>query len=149
MKRSATAVWQGTGLEGKGRLSTRSGALDGQPYSFVTRFEDEQGAAGTNPEELLAAAHAGCFTMALSFWLGGAGFPPEELRTEAVLTMENEGVHWTITAIRLELQARVPGISPEQFRELAEAAKATCPVSKVLNAEVTLEARLVSADEAV
>jgi lipoyl-dependent peroxiredoxin len=143
LKRRATAVWQGTGMEGTGTLRTQSGALDQLPYSFHTRFQSEDGTAGTNPEELIAAAHAGCFGMALSFQLAGAGFPADELRTEAVLSMEKEGVHWTITAVRLELRGRVPGIDAGKFRELAEAAKAGCPVSKVLNAEITLDAQLV------
>lgn len=142
MKRRATAVWRGTGMDGQGALTTGSGALAEQPYSVGTRFQSEDGRAGTNPEELIAAAHAGCFCMALSFQLGGAGHPPEELRADAVLTMQSEGVHWTITAMHLKLRGRVPGISPERFRELAESAKATCPVSKVLNAEITLEAEL-------
>ena len=138
LKRRGSAVWNGTGAEGSGRLSTFSGALQDQPYSTAMRFQSEDGKAGTNPEELIAAAHAACFNMALSFQLTGAGFPPDELSTQAVLTMENEGVHWTITAVRLELRGTVPGISAEQFQELAAAAKASCPVSKVLNAEITL-----------
>jgi lipoyl-dependent peroxiredoxin len=144
MKRRATAVWRGTGMEGSGTLTTASGALQERPYSTAARFESEDGTAGTNPEELIAAAHAGCFSMALSFRLGGAGHPPEELRTEATLSMRQDGVHWTITAVHLALRARVPGISEEAFREAAEAAKATCPVSQVLNAEITLDARLVT-----
>jgi lipoyl-dependent peroxiredoxin len=144
MKRRASAVWRGPGMEGQGTLTTGSGALEDRPYSTAMRFQSEDGTAGTNPEELIAAAHAGCFNMALSFRLGGAGHPPEELRTEATLTMEQEGVHWTITAVHLALRARVPGISEEAFREAAEGAKATCPVSKVLNAGITLDARLVS-----
>jgi lipoyl-dependent peroxiredoxin len=142
LKRRASAVWKGTGAEGKGTLRTTSGALSDLPYSTAARFEDEQGTSGTNPEELIAAAHAGCFNMALSFQLTGAGHPPEELNTEATLTVEKEGVHWTITAVRLQLRGRVPGISEEKFQELANAAKAGCPVSKVLNAEITLDARL-------
>lgn len=142
MQREATAVWQGTGMEGTGSLTTGSGAMDAQPYSFRTRFGSEDGRAGTNPEELIAAAHAGCFAMALSFVLGGAGFPPEELRVRAVVSMAREGVHWSIPAVRLELRARVPGIDPERFRELAEQAKSTCPVSQLLNAEITLDAEL-------
>jgi lipoyl-dependent peroxiredoxin len=142
LKRRGSAVWKGTGAEGAGTLSTFSGALVDQPYSTAMRFQNEDGRAGTNPEELIAAAHAACFNMALSFRLTGAGHPPEELRTQAVLTMENEGVHWKITAVRLELRGRVPGMSQETFQELAEAAKAGCPVSQVLKAEITLDAQL-------
>jgi lipoyl-dependent peroxiredoxin len=144
LKRRGSAVWHGTGAEGSGTVSTFSGALKEQPYSTSMRFQSEDGRAGTNPEELIAAAHAACFNMALSFQLSGAGFPPDELSTTAVLTMESEGVHWTITAIKLELRGKVPGVSAEQFQELAAAAKASCPVSKVLNAEITLDAQLVS-----
>lgn len=144
LKRRGSAVWNGTGMEGSGRLSTASGALRDQPYSTAGRFQSEDGRAGTNPEELIAAAHAGCFNMALSFQLTGAGFPPEELATEAVLTAEREGVHWTITTVRLELRARVPGISEERFQELVRAAKEGCPVSKVLNAEIAVEAVLAA-----
>jgi osmotically inducible protein OsmC len=142
LKRRGSAVWNGTGAEGSGRLSTFSGALKDQPYSTAMRFQSEDGRAGTNPEELIAAAHAGCFSMALAFQLAGAGFPPEELSTQAVLTMEQEGVHWTIAAVRLELEARVPGIEEAKFQELVQAAKTGCPVSKVLNAEISVDARL-------
>jgi lipoyl-dependent peroxiredoxin len=145
LRRRASAVWQGPGMEGKGTMSTQSGALDALPYSVHTRFQSEEGTAGTNPEELITAAHAGCFNMSLSFQLAGAGFPADELHTRAVLTAEREGVHWTITRIHLELRGRVPGIDSEKFRELAENAKAGCPVSKVLNAEITLDAQLVEA----
>jgi osmotically inducible protein OsmC len=142
LKRRGSAVWNGTGAEGQGRLSTFSGALQDQPYSTAMRFESEDGRAGTNPEELIAAAHAACFNMALSFQLTGAGFPPEELSTSAVLTMEQEGVHWSITAVRLELTGRVPGISEEKFQELVEAAKSGCPVSKALNVDISVDATL-------
>jgi lipoyl-dependent peroxiredoxin len=138
LKRRGSAVWNGTGAEGSGRMSTFSGALQDVPYSTAMRFRSEDGRAGTNPEELIAAAHAGCFNMALSFQLTGAGFPPEELHTQAVMTMEQEGVHWTITAVRLELRARVPGIGEEQFQQLVQAAKAGCPVSKLLRAEISV-----------
>lgn len=144
LKRRGSAVWNGTGADGSGRLSTFSGALRDQPYSTAMRFQSEDGRAGTNPEELIAAAHAACFNMALSFQLTGAGFPPDELSTEAVLTIESKGVHWTITAVRLELRGKVPDISEEHFQELAAAARAGCPVSKALNAEITLDAQLVS-----
>jgi lipoyl-dependent peroxiredoxin len=142
MKRKAQAVWKGSGAEGQGVLTTGSGALQEQPYSAKMRFEDESGRLGTNPEELIAAAHAGCFSMALAFQLNGAGFPPQELATDAELDMQKEGVHWTIHAIHLTLRAKVDGISREQFAELAEKAKAGCPVSRVLNAEITLNAEL-------
>ncbi len=144
MKRTSTAVWNGSGMEGKGTLSTQSGAFQDQPYSFKTRFQNEDGKAGTNPEELIAAAHAGCFAMALSFQLSGAGFVPDELRTEATLSMEKEagGPDWSITAVQLNLTAKVPNISQQQFQELAQKAKAGCPVSKVLNAQITLNAKL-------
>ena len=139
IKRSATAHWQGTGKDGKGGLTTQSGTLRETPYSFTARFGDGQ---GTNPEELIAAAHAGCFTMALAFKLQGAGLTPESLSTEARLTMEQESGGWKIAAIALALKAKVPGASPEQLQALAADAKATCPVSRVLNAEISLDATL-------
>jgi osmotically inducible protein OsmC len=139
IRREASAAWQGSGKEGKGTLTTPSGTLKATPYSFHTRFEDGQ---GTNPEELIAAAHAGCFSMALAFQLSGAGHPPESLATTAKLTMQQEGGGWRIATIVLQLRAKVPGIERARFDELAQAAKAGCPVSKVLNAEITLEATL-------
>lgn len=144
MKRTSTAVWNGTGLEGKGSLTTQSGVFQNQPYSFKTRFQNEDGKAGTNPEELIAAAHAGCFTMALSFQLVGAGYTADELRTTATLTMDKdkEGDGFTITTVNLALQAKIPGISADKFQELAQLAKKNCPVSKVLNAQITLDAQL-------
>jgi osmotically inducible protein OsmC len=144
MKRTSTAVWQGSGLEGKGTLTTPSGVFQNQPYSFKTRFQNEDGKAGTNPEELIAAAHAGCFNMALSFQLVGAGFTADELRTTATLTMEKDpvGDGFTITTVHLDLQARVPGIDQAKFQELANQAKQNCPVSKVLNAKITMAAQL-------
>jgi len=145
MLRTASAVWNGSGKEGKGALTTQSGVLSGQPYSFTTRFANEDGQAGTNPEELIAAAHAGCFTMALSFQLAGEGHTAEELRTEASLTLEKQGEGFTITRIALRLTGRVPGISADDFQRLATVAKEICPVSKVLNAELTLEATLAGA----
>ena len=148
MQRSGSAVWRGAGKDGTGSVSTTSGALKELPYSAKTRFEDESGRSGTNPEELIAAAHAGCFSMALAFQLAGAGHPAEELRTEAKLTMTQEGTAWSITAIRLELRARVPGIDDAKFQELAAAAKANCPVSRVLNADITMTAKLEGAGEA-
>jgi osmotically inducible protein OsmC len=139
IRREGSARWQGAGKDGKGTLATPSGTLRDTPYSFHTRFEDGQ---GTNPEELIAAAHAGCFSMALAFQLTGAGHPPQELATTAKLTMEQEAGGWKIAAIVLQLRARVPGIERAKFEELAQAAKAGCPVSKVLKAEITLEAVL-------
>lgn len=144
MKRKAKAQWIGTGLEGTGNLTTGSKAFNQHPYSYKTRFENEDGTLGTNPEELIAAAHAGCFTMALSFQLGGAGHPPQKLETEAILTMENEGVHYKITRIELSLKADVPGIDSGKFQELARNAKETCPVSQALSAvAIVLNAELV------
>ena len=146
MKRIAISVWKGTGLEGSGHLNTpRSKALVDLPYSTKARFENEDGRAGTNPEELIAAAHAGCFNMALSFQLTGAGFPPDALTTEAALSIEKDadGSGWTITAVELTLEASVPGIDQATFDEKAAAAKAGCPVSRALNAEVTLNATLL------
>ena len=142
MKRTGSAAWQGDLKQGKGTLSTQSGVLKDTPYSFTTRFEN---GAGTNPEELIAAAHAGCFTMATTASLGRAGFVPEKLSTQATLTLEQVDGQWTITAIHLELEARIPGIEPQRFDEIAADAKADCPVSRVLNAEVTLDAKLEKA----
>jgi osmotically inducible protein OsmC len=139
IRREGSARWQGTGKEGKGVLTTQSGTLRDTPYSFTARFGDGQ---GTNPEELIAAAHAGCFSMALAFQLSGAGHPPEGLATTAKLSMEQEEGGWRIAAVLLSLRARVPGIERARFDELAQAAKANCPVSRVLNAEITLEATL-------
>ena len=133
--RSASAAWRGTGQEGSGTLSTQSGALSDLPYSFAKRFGEER---GTNPEELIAAAHAGCFTMALAFQLQGAGFTPTELATEAVVSLEQEGSGFAIRTSALTLNANVPGIDRAQFEELARAAEKNCPVSKVLNAEITM-----------
>lgn len=142
MKRRSSAVWNGSGPEGSGTLSMQSGVFDQQPYSAKLRFQNEDGKLGTNPEELIAAAHAGCFNMALAFQLTGAGFEAEELQTDAVLKMEKGDDGWSIVSIALNLKAKVPGISKDKFMELAQAAKAGCPVSKVLNAEITLEASL-------
>jgi osmotically inducible protein OsmC len=139
IKRTATAIWNGTGKDGNGNLTTQSGTLAAVPYSFVARFGDGK---GTNPEELIAAAHAGCFSMQLSFLLTAAGFPPETLNTGAVLIMESEGGGWKIAAVELTLEAKVPGISAEKFQDIAAQAKAVCPVSRVLNAEIRLKASL-------
>lgn len=142
MKRRSSAIWKGSGPEGSGTLSMQSGVFNQQPYSAKLRFENEDGKLGTNPEELIAAAHAGCFNMALAFQLTGAGFTAEELRTDAVLKMEKGEAGWRIVSIALKLNAKVPGITEEKFTELAEAAKAGCPVSQVLNADISLEASL-------
>ncbi|MBL7843193.1 MAG: OsmC family protein [Cyclobacteriaceae bacterium] len=136
MKRKATAVWQGSGKEGNGHLSTQSTVLTKTQYSFSSRFEE---GVGTNPEELIAAAHAGCFTMKLSFVLGEAGFKPTELSTTCTITLENGAV----TNSDLVLKANVPGISKEKFDECAENAKANCPISKLLNTTISLSASLV------
>jgi osmotically inducible protein OsmC len=140
MVRRAKAVWRGTGRAGKGDISTDSGVLAETPYSFRTRFENEK---GTNPEELIAAAHAGCFTMALAFQLQGAGYTPTELSTEAAVTLEPEGQGFRISRSALTLRATVPGIDEAAFAAMASAAEKNCPVSKVLNAEITLDAELV------
>ncbi|WP_306521215.1 OsmC family protein [Gemmatimonas sp.] len=142
MIRHGSAVWNGTIKEGSGTVTTPSGVLNNTPYSFKLRFEDESGTNGTNPEELIAAAHAGCFSMALSGQLTRAGFTAESLATSAALTLEQKDGGFAITTVHLTLDAKVPGISAEQFHELANAAKAGCPVSKVLNAEITLTATL-------
>ena len=139
MVRKGSAVWRGAGRNGTGELTTASGVLSGTAYSFHTRFED---GAGTNPEELIAAAHAGCFAMALAFELQMAGFNPTELKTEAVVSSEKEGQGFRITRSALTLRAEVPGIDEAKFDELANSAKQKRPVSKVLNAETTLDAML-------
>ena len=133
--RTATARYQGFGKDGKGQLDTPSGVLDATPYSYNTRFGDEK---GTNPEELIAAAHAGCFTMALSFALARAGFSEGSLETTAAVKLEQQGDGFAVTRSDLTLKAEVPGISPDQFDELAAGAKANCPISKLLKAEITL-----------
>jgi lipoyl-dependent peroxiredoxin len=140
MIRKAKAVWHGTGRAGDGNLSTDSGVLAQTPYSFKTRFENEK---GTNPEELIAAAHAGCFTMALAFGLQAAGLDPTELATEAAVTLEPEGKGFRISRSALTLRAKVTNLDEAKFKQLAADAEKNCPVSKVLNAEITLDAKLV------
>jgi lipoyl-dependent peroxiredoxin len=140
MIRKAKAIWRGTGRDGSGDLSTDSGVLASTPYSFKTRFENEK---GTNPEELIAAAHAGCFTMALAFGLQSAGFTPTELSTEAAVTLEPEGKGFRLSRSALTLRAKVPNLDETKFAELAKDAEKNCPVSKVLNAEIKLDAKLV------
>jgi lipoyl-dependent peroxiredoxin len=143
MKRKAKAVWHGSGKDGKGALTTGSGVFNEQPYSTRMRFESEDGRLGTNPEELIAAAHAGCFTMALSFQLSGAGHPPQELTTDALLDMQQDDGGWSIKSVHLDVRGRVEGISADQFQELARNAKEGCPVSRVLNADITMSAELL------
>lgn len=143
MKRTAQAVWHGSGMEGEGVLNTPSQVFSEQPYSFKKRFENEDGTLGTNPEELIAAAHAGCFNMALSFQLGFEDFTPEELATHCTVTMENIDGGFKIVNIHLSLVATVPGISKEKFLEIAESAKASCPISQALSAtDITMDAKL-------
>jgi osmotically inducible protein OsmC len=135
MKRKASAVWKGSGKEGAGHVTTQSSVLNKTQYSFNSRFAE---GIGTNPEELIAAAHAGCFTMKLSFVLGEAGFTPDEINTDCTITLE-EG---TITQSQLVLKARVPKITKEKFEECAQDAKANCPISKLLNTNISLTATL-------
>jgi osmotically inducible protein OsmC len=142
MERTASAVWNGSLKEGRGTITTQSGVLSDAPYSFVTRFENGK---GTNPEELIAAAHAGCFTMALSAQLGTMNFTPQSLRTSAKLTLEKLDAGWTISKIHLDVSARVPGISASAFESAAASAKANCPVSRLLKAEITMDANLEQA----
>jgi osmotically inducible protein OsmC len=134
-----TAKWQGGLKDGKGLLSTKSGALNEQPYGFASRFE---GKPGTNPEELIGAAHAGCFTMALSLILEQAGFKADEMNTKAEITLEKQGDGFAITKSHLTLRAKIPGIDAAKFKELAGMAEKGCPVSKVLNAQISLDAEL-------
>ncbi|MDA6068379.1 OsmC family protein [Flavobacterium sp. AC] len=135
--RRANANWKGTGMEGKGTITTQSTTLNEAQLSFKTRFEE---GVGTNPEELIAAAHSGCFTMQLSFLLTEAGFTPEDLNTEAKVTFEDG----TITLIQLILNGKVPGISEDDFQKAAQKAKEICPISKLLNTEITLSATLIA-----
>jgi osmotically inducible protein OsmC len=137
--RTARAEWQGTGKEGKGTLSTQSGLLSATPYAFNMRFGEQK---GTNPEELIAAAHAGCYSMALAVGLTNAGFPPTRIATSAAVTLEPDTVGFKISKSALKLEATVPNISREQFQKIAEGAKAGCPVSKLLKAEITLDWQL-------
>ena len=138
---TASATYEGLGKAGKGHISTGSGALSAQPYGFNTRFED---AAGTNPEELIAAAHASCFTMALSFMLGDEGFEDGTVTTSAAVTLEKDGDGFTVTKSALSTKGTVPGMEQAKFEELAEKAKANCPISKLLDCEITLETDFAS-----
>ncbi len=141
MQRTASAVWKGGLKDGKGTVSGPSGALNNTPYSFSTRFENQP---GTNPEELVAAAHAGCFSMALSGQLGAAGMTAESIRTQATLTMEKLEAGWTVTAIHLDVTAKIPGGDRAKFDQAAGNAKAGCPISRLLNAKITMDAKLES-----
>ncbi|HVP41843.1 MAG TPA: OsmC family protein [Terriglobales bacterium] len=140
MQRKGSAVWKGGLKDGKGTVSTASGVLKETQYSFATRFEN---GAGTNPEELIAAAHAGCFSMALSAQLGNVGMTPEAIETTATLTMEKLEAGFTITAVHLDVTARIPGGDRAKFEQAAKNAKEGCPVSRVLNAKITMDAKLV------
>ncbi|MDA9550364.1 OsmC family peroxiredoxin [Flavobacteriaceae bacterium] len=139
MKRKVNAIWKGDGIDGEGILTAQSGAFNNMPYSFKTRFKNDDGQLGTNPEELIAAALAGCFNMKLSFVLNEANFNPEELSTEALLSF----VDGTVTSIDLKLDAKVPGITNEKFIKLAKEAKENCPISGVLNCQINLNSNLV------
>jgi osmotically inducible protein OsmC len=139
MQRTASAVWKGGLKDGKGTVSGPSGALNNTPYSFATRFENQP---GTNPEELIAAAHAGCFSMALSGQLGGAGMTAESISTKATLTMEKLEAGWTVTAIHLDVVAKIPGGDQAKFDQAATNAKNGCPISRLLNTKITMDAKL-------
>jgi osmotically inducible protein OsmC len=141
MQRKGSAVWTGGLKDGKGTVSTASGVLKDNQYSFSTRFEN---GIGTNPEELIAAAHAGCFSMALSAQLGNDNLKPERIETTATVSLEKQDSGFAITTVHLDVTARIPGATREAFLKSAEAAKAGCPVSKLLNAKITMEAKLVS-----
>lgn len=140
MKRSASAVWQGGLKDGKGKLTTESAVLSDTPYSFSTRFESQH---GTNPEELIGAAHVGCFSMALSGQLEKMGLHPETIQSNATVSLNRSGESWSVTDIHLDVSARVPGATEAQFTEAAQSAKANCPISRLLKARITLEARLM------
>lgn len=141
MKKTASAHWQGSLKEGKGTISTESGALKDNPYGFNTRFEN---APGTNPEELIGAAHAGCFSMALSLMLGEEGFTPDSIDTKATVTLDKDGDGFAVTAVHLDMTARIPNIDQATFDEIANKAKTGCPISKLLNADISLDATLQS-----
>ena len=141
MKRKASAVWKGGLKDGKGAISTDSGVLDSTQYSFGTRFEDGK---GTNPEELIAAAHAGCFSMALSGQLGNAGMTAEEINTTATITLEKTDAGFTVTSSHLDVSVKIPGADAKAFETAANNAKAGCPISRLLNTTITMDAKLVS-----
>src|SRR5271154_330208 len=142
MQRTASAVWNGSLMDGKGTISTASGILSDTPYSFRTRFE---GAPGTNPEELIAAAHAGCFTMALLAQPGTINVPPDSLRPPATVTLEKLDAGWTISKVHLDVTARIPGITAAAFQSAAERAEKNCPASRLFKAEITMTASLEQA----
>jgi lipoyl-dependent peroxiredoxin len=139
MIRKARAAWRGTGRDGDGDISTDSGVLDETPYSYKTRFENVK---GTNPEELIAAAHAGCFSMALSGQLGNAGMTAESIRTTANVTLEKTDAGFTVTLVHLDVTAKIPGAEKEKFETAANNAKAGCPISRLLNTKITMDAKL-------
>lgn len=141
IKKYGSAIWKGEIKSGKGEISTESGALKGQPYGFNTRFE---GKAGTNPEELLGAAHAACFSMAFSKMLGEAGFEPKKIETKSEITLEKQESGFSITLAHLSVKAQIPEIDEKQFNEISKKAKEGCPVSKLFNSEITIEANLES-----
>lgn len=141
MKKTASAHWEGDLKQGKGTISTQSGALKENPYGFNTRFEDSP---GTNPEELIGAAHAGCFSMAFSMLLGEENVTPDSIDTKATVTLEKQNDGFAVTAVHLEMTARIPGIDQAKFDEVADKAKSGCPISKLLNADITLDAKLQS-----
>lgn len=143
MKRNASAVWQGPMKNGKGKLTTDSQVLSNTPYSFTTRFENEK---GTNPEELIGAAHAGCFSMALSGELEKMQYTAESIETRASVNLEKSAEGWSVTAIHLQVSARVPGASQNDFQKAAQIAKANCPISRLLKAEITMNASLMLAE---
>ena len=138
LKRTGTAVWRGTGPKGTGEISTLSGALKNQPYGASQRFASEDGKAGTNPEELIAAAHASCFTMATAFQITNAGKEPTKLETTATVSMEKQDIGWTIVSIHLELTGEVPGVTADEFKTFAENAKKGCPISRALASVSTI-----------
>ncbi len=140
MKKKASAVWMGDLKSGLGSISTESGVLSNAPYGFVSRFE---GGKGTNPEELIGAAHAGCFSMALSVQLGNAGLKADKIETSATVNFEKLEQGWTVTEVNLEVRAKVPGADQASFEKAANAAKAGCPISRLLNAKITMDAKLV------
>jgi osmotically inducible protein OsmC len=139
MNRKASAIWQGGLKDGKGAISTESGVLSQTPYSFGARFES---GAGTNPEELIAAAHAGCFSMALSAELGKTGMRPEKIETSATVSLEKLDVGWTVTQVQLDVRAKIPGADATAFEAAADTAKKNCPISRLLNAKITMQAAL-------
>lgn len=138
MKRRASAEWNGNLQTGKGKLTASSGAFNDLPYSFATRFAD---LPGTNPEELIAAAHSGCFTMAVAFELEKAGYKPDRLHTEAIATLSQENAKWSVSGVHLDLTGNVPGASREEFDRAAKTAKENCPISRLLNTKITLEVK--------